>query len=349
MPLNAHPPTLDASSFGLKESAARASSVVDFGLWGGLTPVNLDNLSELADCGAIGFKAFMCPSGIDDFSHADTRTLREGMKRAAALRRIVAVHAESENRLGRPTGTTARDYLNSRPIAAELEAIELALELARETACALHVVHVSSAAGVRLVTDARARGQDVSCETCPHYLVLCEEDVERLGAPAKCAPPLRSAAERRRLFEALLAGEIDTIGSDHSPAPPEMKTSADFFKVWGGISGAQHLLPLLVTLGIPLPAISQVASGNVAARFGLSRSKGRVAFGCDADLAFVDVHAEFLVKREELFYRHPQSPYLGQSLRGITRRTLVRGQTVFQDGRVVGRPSGRLIRPELSC
>jgi allantoinase len=349
MPLNAHPPTLDAASFHLKQTTAETKSLVDFALWGGLTPGNLDKLAELAGCGVIGFKAFMCPSGIDDFEHADERTLREGMKRAAALRRIVAVHAESENRIVRSEGSSIRDYLRSRPIEAELEAIRLALELAGETGCALHVVHVSSAAGAHLVAEARAHGVDATCETCPHYLVLTDEDVKRLGAVAKCAPPLRSRAESENLWHALLAGEIATIGSDHSPAPPAMKTAADFFQVWGGISGAQHLLALMITRGMEPDALARMLSGNVAKRFGLPETKGRIEVGCDADLAIIDFGAVFEVKREDLLYRHRQSPYIGRRLRGATRRTLVRGRTVFQDGRITGNPSGHLIRPLLSC
>jgi allantoinase len=349
MPLNAHPPTLDAESFRLKQAAGEAKSVVDFSLWGGLTPANLEQMGELAACGVIGFKAFMCPSGIDDFLYADENTLREGMKRAAKLGRLVGVHAESESKLVPSRGTGIRDYLNSRPIAAELEAIRIALEIAGETGCALHVVHVSSAAGVRLVTDARAKGLDVTCETCPHYLVLTDDDVERLGPVAKCAPPLRPLAETKKLFQCLYAGEIATIGSDHSPAPPAMKTDGNFFKVWGGISGAQHLLPLLISLGMDLSLLTKVVSNNVAGRFGLPGNKGRLAIGGDADLAIVDLKAEFEVKREELFYRHQQSPYAGKRLRGVTRRTMVRGRTVFQDGRITGQPSGRLIRSAQSC
>jgi allantoinase len=128
-----------------------------------------------------------------------------------------------------------------------------------------------------------------------------------------------------------------------------MKTAADFFKVWGGISGAQHLLALLATRGLEPEMIAQLTSGNVAKRFGLPENKGRIATGCDADLAIIDLGAEFEVKRDDLLYRHRQSPYVGRRLRGATRRTLVRGQTVFKDGRITGTPSGRLIRPAPSC
>src|ERR1035441_4202094 len=220
MPLNAHPPTIDAKSFQLKLVAAEKKSVVDFAFWGGLVPQNLDKLAELAECGVIGFKAFMADSGIDDFPCVDDRVLREGMQRATQLRLPVAVHAESEaithqltqQRLARGR-TTIRDYLASRPIAAEVDAIRRALDMAGGTGCALHVVHVSCAEGVQLIAEARRGGVDVSCEICPHYLALTAADVEKLGPIAKCAPPLRSAKEQENLWKQLIAGELTTVGS----------------------------------------------------------------------------------------------------------------------------------------
>src|SRR4051794_2957870 len=197
MPLNAHPPTLDGPSFDAKQKAAEASSRVDFGLWGGLTPVNLERMEELAERGVIGFKAFMSSSGIDDFPMADDATLFTGMKSAAALGLPVAVHAENNSltaalaaRAVAAGHTDACDYLASRPALAEIEAIMRAILFAEETGCALHVVHVSTGRGVAEIAAARARGVDVTAETCPHYLVFDEDDLERLGVVAKCAPPL---------------------------------------------------------------------------------------------------------------------------------------------------------------
>ena len=279
MPLNAHPPTTNRKNFELKRAAAEASSLVDFGLWGGLVPGNLSDLEALRDCGVVGLKAFMCNSGIGDFESVDAKTLRAGMKRAAALDLLVAVHAESEEMTSALTGAAraagkkeVRDYLESRPIAAELEAIRVAIDLAAETGCRLHIVHVSCGSGVALVADARSRGIDVTCETCPHYLVLTERDMEQLGAVAKCAPPLRSSDDQRQLRDRL--SDITTIGSDHSPSPPEMKQRDNFFDVWGGISGCQHLLPLLLGAGVPQEEIRRLTSGDVASRFRV-RAKGR--------------------------------------------------------------------------
>lgn len=357
MPLNAHPPTIDSASFDLKLAAAEKASFTDFAFWGGIVPDNLDQLEELSERGVIGFKAFMANSGIEDFPCADDRTLREGMKRAAKLGKLVAVHAESEaitselaRRAAAQYKTSIRDYLGSRPVRAELEAIERAIEFAGETGCALHIVHVSSGVGVALVAEARTRGVDVTCETCPHYLALTEDDVERLGAVAKCAPPLRSAAAQDELWERVLAGEVTTIGSDHSPSPAGMKRATNVFKVWGGISGIQHTLPLLITEGrasrsLGLSLIARLTSLNIAERFELPQAKGRFSVGADADLALVDLKASFTVRAEDLFYRHKHSPYVGRALTGRVVRTILRGKTVFQGGRIMAKPMGKLVKP----
>ncbi|MBF6589792.1 MAG: allantoinase AllB, partial [Ktedonobacterales bacterium] len=324
MPLNAHPPTIDAAAFDLKLAAARAASLVDFALWGGLVPGNIPRLAELAARGVIGYKAFMASSGIEDFIAADDLTLYEGMAEAARLGLPVAVHAENDAltralaaRAIAQGRTSIRDYLASRPVVAELEAISRAILFAQETGCALHIVHVSTGQGVQLVAEARARGVDVSCETCPHYLVLTEEDAEALGAIAKCAPPLRPPVERDALWRHLADGTLPMVASDHSPAPPELKRAANFFHIWGGISGCQSLLSLLLTAGhadrgLALERIAALTADYPARRFGLAR-KGRLAVGADADLALVDLSATAVLRARDLFYRHPQSPYIGRT------------------------------------
>ncbi len=325
MPLNAHPPTLDGAAFDAKVAAAEASSVVDFALWGGLTPKNLDRLEELAERGVAGFKAFMCDSGIEDFRAADDDTLHAGMERAAALGLPVLVHAERPARLTPPAGPGWRDFVASRPVEAELEAIATALELARETGCRLHVVHVSTAEGVDLV--ARAEGVDATCETCPHYLTLTADDLEALGSRAKCAPPLRDRAQLEGLWQRLGAGRIAFVASDHSPCPPEMK-AGDFAAAWGGVAGVQATLGLLLER-LPPQAVAALTSANPASCFRLP--KGRLEPGADADLVLVDLR-----RREvpELQDRHKLSPYAGRPLPRIVR-TLVRG----------GARQGRLITP----
>jgi allantoinase len=260
------------------------------------------------------------------------------MERAAALGLPVAVHAERPAALRTPAGTGWRDFVASRPVEAELQAIAKALELAAQTGCSLHVVHVSTADGVALVARARERRVDATCETCPHYLTLTEADLETLGTRAKCAPPLRSAAEREALWEAM--PDIELIASDHSPCPPAMK-QGDFTAAWGGIAGCQSLLALLLdSQRLDVPTLIALTSANPARRFRLPKG---FHVGADADLVLIDPGDRHAPTQHD---RHGLSPFAGWPLRGRIARTILRGETVFHDGRIVAdRPRGRLLTP----
>jgi allantoinase len=248
------------------------------------------------------------------------------------------VHAESPAKLLPPAGDGWRDWCRSRPREAEHDAIEKALAFARETGCSLHVVHVSTGRGVRLVEEAQERGVDATCETCPHYLFLDEDDAEALGAVAKCAPPLRDAREQDDLWGELLAGNVLLVASDHSPAPPELKQGGAF-AAWGGISGCQSLLSLLLSDGrLDAPAVARLAATAPAVRFGLP-GKGRIEPGADADLALVALDDPWTLAADDLRYRHRHSPYVRRELRARVVRTLVRGGAP-------GEQPPRLVRPE---
>jgi allantoinase len=349
MPLNNVPVTTDGDAFERKRAVAEAASRADFGLWAGLVPASTGEIEDLWRRGACGFKAFLCDSGLAEFPPADDLTLVEGMRRCAALGAIVLVHAENAAivaELGRRAAAegrrSARDFAASRPVLAELEAIDRALFFAGETGCALHVVHVSTPRGVRLVERARAAGVDATCETCPHYLLLTEDDAERLGAVAKCAPPLRTPADRDELWAQLERGMLPIVASDHSPCPPELK-AGDFLSAWGGIAGCQTTRALLMAEDrLPLPAVAAVTATNAARRFRLA-GKGRIEVGCDADLAIVDLARQWELRPAELRYRHRASPYAGRRLRGRVLRTVLRGRTVQHEGRLTGPPAGRLV------
>ncbi len=354
MPLNSSPCTVSAEAFDEKRAALERSSIADFALWGGLIPDSVDAMEEMAARGVIGFKAFLSNSGLDEFPRADDLTLYRGMQTAARLGLPVSVHAENEEitsglaRQAIAQGRTGmRDYLQSRPVIAEVEAITRAAAIARETGAKLHIVHVSSGSGVAAALEARARGTDISIETCGHYLFFTEDDACRLGAVAKCAPPLRPASEREALWECLRAGSIDVVASDHSPAPPSMKTGADFFAIWGGIAGVQCTLPVLLGgAGLQPAKIARLTAGFAAGRFQLP-NRGAIQTGNDADFVFVDLAASTTLTAEHLYQRHKQTPYLGASFRGVVRRTLLRGQTIFHDGAIADQHRGRFVRPAL--
>jgi allantoinase len=351
MPLNAHPPTVDGTAFDAKRDCGERAARIDFALWGGLVPGRLEAMDELADRGVVGFKAFMADSGVEDFAAADDLVLYEGMRRAAALGLPVAVHAENREitsgllaRMAAEGKTGMRAWLESRPPIAETEAIARAIHLAEAAGCTLHIVHVSTGRGVALVAEARSRGVDVSCETCPHYLLLSAEDAERIGAVAKCAPPLRAADEPEALWTALVDGSLPMVASDHSPSPPELKTG-EVLHGWGGIAGGQTTLALVLGEDrLPRRRLIEILAGFPAERLGL-RGKGRIEPGADADLVVVDRRASYELRSEDLHQRHPISPFLGRRMRARVVQTIVRGETVFADGRPVGEPAGRLVTP----
>jgi allantoinase len=354
MPLNSTPCVLTARDCDLKRDALEAVSVADFGLWGGLVPGHIDDMPAMVDRGVVGFKAFMCDSGLPEFPRADDRTLRAGMTMAQRLGVPIAVHAEDDAMVREAaTGVSGRDaraFLESRPLAAELAAISRALELAGETGAALHIVHMSSGEGASLAAEARARGIDVSIETCPHYLAFVDADLEGLGVVGKCAPPLRSLAQQGALWAALIDGHLDIVGSDHSPAPPSLKIAGDFRGSWGGIAGVQSTLSVMLergahARGVPLERIASLLAGAPARRFGIPR-KGAIAPGYDADLVLVDLEAATTLTAGLLLQRHRMSPYIGRSFRGVVTRTIRRGETIFANGRVTAAGGGRMIRPE---
>jgi len=348
MPLNSSPPVLDRASFEEKRRIGEQKSRVDFALWGGLTPDSLDHLEAMAEAGAIGFKAFMCPSGLDEFGAADASVLKRGMRIGAKVGLPVAVHAEDTTVIAKhqaahpfPSPGTMADWLDSRPISAELSAIRIAIELAAETGCKLHIVHVTCAEGIDLVAQAKRSGVDVTVETCPHYLLLDRQAAIAIGPRAKCAPPIREVARVEALWDRMETGSIDTLGSDHSPSPLDMKQGDDVFAMWGGIAGCQHGFPLLLDgkFGALDPfMLATLASANVAARFGLAGSKGCLAVGMDADFSILR-RKSHLIEQSDLLDRHKLSPYVGMNLRWQVESTWLRGSIVTPETR------GRFVSP----
>ncbi|MBU2702486.1 allantoinase [Sporomusaceae bacterium BoRhaA] len=355
MPLNCNPCTLDAKNFQAKLAVAQKESLVDYGFWGGFTPGNLDKLEELAECGVIGFKAFSCFSGIDEFEGADDYTALVGMERLAKLGLPLMVHCENAQLTKKFTElalaqnrTGVRDYFAAHAPITEIESVSRMIAFAEGTGCKLIIAHVSLARSVELVTEARKRGVDVQCETIGHYLILTDEDVERLGTIAKCSPPIRDAQNQAKMWGKLLNGEIDFVSSDHSPCDPKLK-NGPFLKVWGGISACQTTLTGLLTHAyrerkVPLTDIAELTSHKVNEIFKI-KGKGKIAVGYDGDFALVDLDKQFTLQAEDLFYKHKVSPYVGDSFHGAVVQTILRGTTVFKDGKIVSRPIGKLLRP----
>lgn len=359
MPLNATPPTIDRPNLLHKRAAVRDKAVVDYALWGGLVDNNLDKLEGLHEEGVVGFKGFMSESGVD-FARIDDDVLYAGLLKTAVLGNLVAVHAENEYvtrmlgeqlRAGRRTDRAS--WSESRPPAAELEALRRAVYWAGVSGGHLHVVHTTIAAGIRAAYHARVNdGIHVTVETCPHYLYFDEADFERLGPIAKCAPPIRDRAEVEALWECVLAGMVDTIASDHSPCPWSDKEPGldNIWRAWGGIGGVQSTLPVLLTEGVhkrglPLTDLVRMTSANPARIFGLYPQKGSLLPGADADFVVIDLDKEWELSAADLLNKHKFSPYTGSRFKGMVERTVVRGETVYENGRILVEPGfGQFLR-----
>lgn len=347
MPLNGIPSTVHQEALLDKARLGNEKSLVDFGLWGGLVPGNEDDLQPLAESGVIGFKAFLSTTGNKEFEAVDDMTLLTGMKKIAALGKVLALHSESAaitNWLKAEKEAaglvSADDYLETRPILAEVEAVERALYYSEITGCALHFVHISSAAAVGKIEAAKARSMNVTVETCPHYLLFNHNSLREKGSLAKCAPPLREADEQQRLISLLAEGKFDMLSSDHSPCPYDMKDPKDYnlFQAWGGISGGQFTLLSALELAqaqdIPLEQVAAWTASNPAERFGLAERKGRIAIGMDADFAIVDLNQAFTVTEENYYAKHKQSLYIGHTFPCSVIGTIVRGHIIVRGGEV---------------
>jgi allantoinase len=347
MPLNSIPATTTRDALQIKRSAASGQCAVDVGFWGGVVPGNADDLEGLLADGALGFKCFLVPSGVDEFQHVGEADLRRAMPVLARHGAVLLVHAE----LPGPIDAAARvwdgagpdelrqyrRYLRSRPDAAEVEAVELMVRRCRETGCRVHIVHVSSAETLPLLRAAHAEGLPLTAETCPHYLTFAADEIPESGVAFKCAPPLRSRQNRERLWDGLRENVIGLVASDHSPCPPEMKQieAGDFLHAWGGIASLQVALPAVWTgareRGFTIADIAEWMCAAPARLAGLAGRKGAIAPGNDADLVVWDPEASFTVDPLRLRHRHPITPYAGRTLHGVVRRTLLRGETVFGD------------------
>jgi allantoinase len=355
MPLNNLPSTTTVENLRQKQNAARGQSMVDYGFWGGVVEDNAEHIQPLAAAGVSGYKCFLVHPGIDGFTMVNRAQLETAMPLIAETGLVLLAHAELPGPIEHATGqlNAARcdwkrytTYLTSRPDTAEIAAIQLMIELSRKHHCRVHIVHLATAEALPALQAARAEGLPITVETCPHYLHFSSEQIHDGATLFKCAPPIRSIANREKLWQALLDGHIDLIATDHSPCPPEMKQRGDgsFLEAWGGIASLQVALPVVWTearqRSIPITSVARWMSEQPAKLAGLGHRKGAIRAGYDADLVVLDPDAEFRVDAARLQHRHPITPYDGETLHGVVQMTLVRGEKVYDSGTFAAGPRG---------
>jgi allantoinase len=361
MPLNCLPETTNVAALEAKRSAADGKCWVDWLPWGGAVGSsgggNHEHLAGLAAAGVPGYKCFLIYPGCEGFGLIDEAELRLAMPEIAKTGLPLLVHAEltgpctdASAKLAGKDWRKYATYLASRPDEAELDAIAMMIRLAREFDCWVHIVHLATAQALPMLRAAKDEGLKITVETCPHYLYFAAEGIDDGATLTKCAPPIRSAANRTGLWEGLRDGTIDLVATDHSPCPVEMKGLAlgSFQAAWGGIASISLGLPVTWTqaaaYGFGLTDLARWMAVKPAELSGLSGRKGRIAVGCDADFSVFAPEESWTVTDSDLWFRHKVSPYLGERLTGRVKRTFLRGKCVF-DGGLVGEPGGREVRP----
>jgi allantoinase len=362
MPLNSLPPTTTVAGLEAKLAAAAGRCQVDAAFWGGIVPGNLGQLPDLVAAGVLGCKAFLVDSGVEEFPPVGPAELEAAMGVLRQAGAVTLVHAEAPGPIEAAataverSGADRRRYrtwLDSRPDRAEAEAVAAVAELAGRSGARAHIVHLSSAEALAPLRAGRRAGARVSAETCPHYLTLAAEEIPDGATQHKCAPPVRGAANRERLWAALDDGTIATVASDHSPCPPDRKhlDDGDFLAAWGGIASLQLALPLVWTgaraRGHTLADLARWMATAPARLAGLDGRKGAIAAGRDADLVVFDPDAGFRVDPASLHHRHPVTPYAGRMLQGVVLETWLRGRKVHDRGRFAP-PTGTALLGETS-
>jgi len=361
MPLNSIPATTTLAALRTKQNEASGQLWIDVGFWGGVVPGNAGELAAMAEHGAIGFKCFLTPSGVDEFGYVQEHELHPAMRELARIRSTLLVHAEmpgpieaAELDLARTLADPRRyaTYLASRPRAAENDAIALLVRLCGDTRARTHVVHHASSDALPMIAGARAAGLPFSAETCPHYLSFAAEDIPDGATPFKCAPPIRERDNRELLWQALRDGVLDLVASDHSPCSPALKHQelGDFQQAWGGISGLQLALSVVWTearaRGFTIEDVVRWMCVAPAALAGVSGRKGRLAPGADADIVIFQDETTQTVDPGRVLHRHKITPYAGRTLYGVVRSTYLRGQRIWHDGGLEGAPQGKTFARE---
>ena len=363
MPLNQVPATTNGERLAIKEANSKGKLRVDVASLGGLTPYNLDGgIQELDEGGVVGYKCFLATCGDrsipdnGDFENVDDYSFYEGSRQIAETGKLLLVHAENAaitDMLGKKAKaegkSTLADYVATRPVFTEVEAVRRAIYLARQTGCPLHICHCTCKEAIDEVIAARAEGVDVTCETCPHYLYFTTDELDAIGNITKCSPPIRDQEQQDALWDRVMAGEVTAVVSDHSPCTPDLKDKENAFDAWGGISGIQNCMDLMYDEAVqkrdmPLTLFAYIMAGGPADRFGLTE-KGHISIGYDADFALIRPNAPYTLKAEDLEYKNKISPYVGREIGAQVVTTILRGEVTYsQESGVCADTPGEFIK-----
>lgn len=350
MPLNSIPPTTTVENLKVKVKTALGKTSVDVGFWGGVVPGNKKDLKELVRAGVVGFKCFMCPSGVDEFPYVQEEDIKLALEELKHLNSLLAFHAEYEKNVQLPKPGDPKLYstfLSSRPPSMEVNAIKIATTLCKSYNSRCHIVHLSASDALDTIREAKGSGAPLTVETCNHYLNIAAEEIPQGATEYKCTPPIREKSNQEKLWGAVREGLLDMVVSDHSPCPEDLKTPGNFMTAWGGIASMQFDLSLLWTgarlRNFTLMDVSRLLSANPAKVVGFDKVKGSIQEGMDADFVIWNPEDTFTVERSLIQHKNKLTPYQGKTLFGVVEATIVRGQFVYNKGIFAEKPKGQLL------
>ena len=325
------------------------SSVVDFALWGGVTPLNIDKLEEMNEAGCIGYKGFMC-FATKEYPQITDGYLVEGLKRTKEFGGLIAVHAENAEvadmgckRFSAEGCTDEARFDDARPWWVEYEAIQRATLFAKVLDAKLMVCHMTITQGAEYLKDLKSKGARIYVETCPHYLLFDHDILREKKAFAKCTPPFRSRENVDALWAYVADGTIDVLGTDHGPFTDEEKgQEGDFWKEYCGFGCNDVVMAALISEGVHKRGLSwtrlaELTSGNAAKMLGLFPRKGNLMPGADADIIFVDPNMVWTYDGSKSFSKTKSvnGPYQGMELKGRVTDTFLRGEHIYGDNQLL--------------
>jgi allantoinase len=349
MPCTSLPPVTNKNNFEIKLNALKNRSLIDYGFYGGVRGNDFDNnlsiesqVQDLSDNGVAAFKTYLI-SGMNTFTDLTAERILQTAKWIKKTGKPMAVHAEDKKLIvERRTATknagqhNCQAYCSARDDMAEATAIKLLVDIAEQTGCRVHVVHLSSKMGLDLIREAQSKGLKITSETCPHYLFFTQVDFnnQKISAYLKTAPPVKNEIDHDALWEGLQDGTLSFVVTDHAGCNPEKeKSSKNFWEVYGGIPGVEHRVPFLFSEGflkkrLSLAQTIKLLSSNVSDYFNL-KNKGYIRVGFDADFALINLWDKQVVKSKEMHSKGKYTPFDGITFNAVVEKTFLRGELII--------------------